>query len=45
MVDMQQDMVDVIARELIPSIIQVAEKVISEASKHDFGQDKINDIK
>jgi len=38
-------MVDVIARDLIPSVVKVTDKVISEAADHGFSQDQVNDIK
>ena len=38
MVDMQQDMVDVVARDLVPSVVKVIEKVIGDATEH--GLDK-----
>ena len=45
MVDMQQDMVDVVARDLVPSIVRVTNKVIEEAAAHGFEQGQVEDMK
>lgn len=44
MVDIQQDLVDVVARELSPHIVKIAEKVVSDP-EHAFSKDQITDIK
>lgn len=44
MVDIQQDMTDVIARNLSPSIVKIAERAVNDP-KHKFSSDQSKDIK
>lgn len=44
MIDMQQDMTDVVARQLSPLIVSIADRVVNDPN-HGFSSDQALDIK